>query len=323
MTLAVGVDLGGTNLRAALVDVETGALLAEDKYRPTDRAPAAIADAVEQAVRRVDPDGRRRGVGIGIAAMLRGWTGIVVNAPNLGWREVAFRALVEGRLPGERIELFNDLNAIALGEQRYGAGRGSQHVLCVYIGTGIGAGLVLDGRLYIGATHLAGEIGHAKVVLEGGRACGCGAHGCLEAYASGKNIAARAHEELVTRSSAAVGLAGSVEAVHAGHLDEAARGGDAYALSLWDEVSRHAGLALGAAITLLNPERLVLGGGVLSGAPLLAERVHARLRQAANAASLEGFSIVDTALGDHAGVLGAAAGVVDLAEAGPARGAAR
>ena len=309
--IAVGVDLGGTNLRAALVDVPSGQLLAEDKRPHVDRSPDAVAASLAAAVRAVDPEHRRGGLGVGIAAMLRGWTGVVIKAPNLGWREVAFRQALETRLPGEPIELYNDLNAIALGEARYGGARGTRDVLCVYLGTGIGAGLVVDGRLYAGATHLAGEIGHAKVVLEGGRLCGCGEHGCLEAYASGTHIAQRAREELQTRPSLAIELAGGADKVHAGHLDEAARRGDAYAEALWDEVSRHVGLALGAAVTLLNPSRLVVGGGVLAGAPRLGELVRARLRRAANPPSLGGFELVETTLGDHAGVLGAAAAILD------------
>jgi glucokinase len=311
MTVAVGVDLGGTNLRAALIDTKEGAILAEDKRPHIDRSPQAIADAFAAAVRTVDPHQRRAGVGCGIAAMLRGWTGVVINAPNLGWREVAFRALVEERLPGEPIELYNDLNAIALGEARYGGARGTRDVLCVYIGTGLGSGIVIDGKLRAGSTHLAGELGHAKVVLDGGRLCGCGEHGCLEAYVSGNHIAARAREELKTHKSIAIEIAGAVDNVHAGHLDEAARRHDPYALALWDELSRYAGLSLGTAVQLVNPARLVLGGGVVAGAPKLASQIRDRIRHAANPASLAGFEIVDTTLGDHAGVLGAAAAILD------------
>jgi glucokinase len=310
--LAVGIDLGGTNLRAALVSVSDGKILQQTKRKLEQREPDQVARAIAELTAEVDPDRKRTGVGIGIAAMLRGFTGVVVNAPNLGWREVDFRSLVKSALAdGAPVELYNDLNAIALGEQRYGAGRGHKDVLCVYVGTGVGAGLVLDGRLYSGASHLAGELGHVKVVLENGRLCGCGARGCLEAYTSGTHIAQRAREELATRTSAAVELAGSREAVHAGHLDEAARRGDAYALGLWDEISRTLGLALGAAVTLVNPSRLVTGGGVFTGAPLLAEKVRERLRVAANAPSLVGFDIVETNLGDHAGVLGASAAISD------------
>ena len=315
-TLAVGIDLGGTNLRAALVDVIDGKLLHQAKHKLVDRSPETVAKAIAELTAEVDPDRRRVGVGIGIAAMLRGSTGVVVNAPNLGWREVDFRSLVIAALAtGEPVDLYNDLHAITLGEQRFGSARGAHDVLCVYIGTGVGAGMVLAGRLYAGATHLAGEMGHLKVVLENGRLCGCGARGCLEAYTSGTHIAQRAREELQTRQSLAVEIAGSREAVHAGHLDEAARKGDAYALGLWDEISRILGLALGAAVTTLNPSRLVLGGGVLSGAPLLGQKVRERLHIAANAPSLVGFDVVETTLGDSAGVLGAAAAIVPQGKA--------
>ena len=308
--LSVGVDLGGTNLRASLVDVAQGKLLTEAKLKLVDYAPEAVARALVQLVREVDPDGKRSGVGIGIAAMLRGWTGVVVNAPNLGWREAPFRALVEQGLgTDEPVELYNDLNAITLGEVRYGSAKGTQDALCVYIGTGIGSGMVLGGRLLSGSTHLAGELGHSKVVLYNGRPCGCGQQGCLEAYAAGNNIAKRAREELATQKSLAVELAGGVEHVHAGFLDEAARKGDPYAVRLWDEVSDLAGLALGAAVTLVNPEKLIMGGGVWTGAPRLAQLVREKLLHAANAPSLVGFEIIDTSLGDGAGRLGAAAAI--------------
>jgi glucokinase len=306
MTLAVGVDLGGTNARAALVDVERGATLGGEAKLPlADRRPEAVAELVERAVATVDPEGARAGVGVGFAGMLRGWSGVVVNAPNFGWREVDFRTLLRARV-GERTELYNDLNAIAFGEATYGAAHGWGDVLCVFVGTGIGAGIVADRRLYIGATHLAGEIGHVKV-RPGGRLCGCGQRGCIEAYASGVNLQARAREELATRPSLAVELAGGLDKVHAGHLDEAARRGDPYADALWTEVSELLGVVLANAVTTLNPARLVMGGGVWKGAPELGRRTLAVFGGVVNRPSLEGFEIVDSTLGDAAGVLGAAA----------------
>ncbi len=216
--------------------------------------------------------------------MLRGWTGVVVNAPNLGWREVPFRALLEQRLAGDTIELFNDLNAIALGEARYGAGaRRARRPLRLRRHRRRRR----PGRS-TGACTPAPPTSRARSATSrwcsGGRLCGCGQRGCLEAYASGTHIARRAHEELLRADAARPSSSpASIEAIHAGHLDEAARGGDVYALALWDEVSRHAGLALGAAVTLLNPTRLVLGGGVLTGAPELGEgaRAPARRRECA------------------------------------------
>lgn len=303
---AVGVDLGATNARAALVDVETGKILAETKMPWTDRSPETVAQIVGAAVRQVDPHNERVGVGVGFAGMLRGWSGVVVIAPNFGWREIDFRSMLRADV-GERCELYNDLNAIAYGEARYGGARDVRDVLCVYVGTGVGGGIVVGGRLYSGATHLGGEIGHTKVV-PGGRLCGCGMRGCLEAYASGRHIQKRAQEELRSgERSLAVELAGGIDHVHAGFLDEAARRGDFYAGRLWEEVSTLLGIALANAVTLLNPTRLVMGGGVWQGAPELARRSIARLFEFVNQPSREGFEVVDTALGDSAGMLGAAA----------------
>jgi len=313
--VAVGVDLGGTNARGALVELATGRLLVEAREPVRGREPETVAALVESVVRRIDPEGRRAGVGIGFAGMLRGWSGVVANAPNFGWREVDFRRLLRARL-GDRVELYNDLNAITFGEGRYGAARGAKNVLCVYVGTGVGAGIIADDELYIGGGHLAGEIGHTKVVPTGGRLCGCGQHGCIEAYASGRNIALRVREELgsieqqasgaVRRTSAAVALAGDVDHLHAGHLDQAARDGDPYARALWDEISLLLGMTLANAVTLLNPERLVLGGGVWEGAPELRRRTTEAYQRLVNAPSGETVVLVDTVLGDTAGVLGAA-----------------
>jgi glucokinase len=308
--LAVGVDLGATNARAALVDVEAGKIVAETKQPWPDshdgRNPQTVAMIVGQVVNAVDREQRRVGVGIGFAGMLRGWSGVVVNAPNFGWREVDFRTLLRAQV-GPACELYNDLNAIAYGEATYGSARGVGDVLCVYVGTGVGAGIVTNGKLYSGATHLGGEIGHTKVVPSG-RLCGCGMRGCLEAYTSGRNIQKRAQEELREgERSLAVELAGGIDNVHAGFLDEAARRGDSYAHLLWQEVSTMLGLALANAVTLLNPARLVMGGGVWQGAPELRRRTIARLYDFVNQPSREGFDIVDTELGDSAGMLGAAA----------------
>ena len=307
---AVGVDLGGSNARAALVDVDDGQILAETKQSWPDgangHAPESVAAIVARVVDEVDPGRERVGVGVGFAGMLRGWSGVVVNAPNFGWREIDFRSMLRAEV-GQQCELYNDLNAIAYGEARYGGARGIADVLCVYVGTGIGSGIVVGGRLYAGATHLAGEIGHTKVV-PGGRLCGCGMLGCLEAYMSGRNIQKRAQEELrAGERSLAVELAGDIDHVHAGFLDEAARRGDFYAGRLWEEGSTLLGMALANAVTLINPSRLVMGGGVWQGAPELRRRSVARLFELVNQPSREGFEVVDTTLGDSAGMLGAAA----------------
>ncbi len=303
--IAIGVDLGGTNVRIAQVDLSAGRLLDERRAIIGSRDPVAVAELLAALVGEVrsKPDVP---IGVGIAGMLRGWSGVVALAPNLGWREVDFRALLRDRL-GAKVELYNDLNAIAFGETSFGAARGVRDVLCIFIGTGIGAGLVADGKLYIGASHLAGEFGHMKVV-RGGRRCGCGACGCIEAYASGANLATRARQELgAGQTSSALELAGSLDRLHAGHLDQAAQEGDPYAVHLWAEVAPLLGLSLANAVTLLNPARVVLGGTVWEGAPRLRELAVEAYLDTVNEPSSEAATLVDTVLGDAAGVIGAAA----------------
>src|SRR5262249_19191826 len=161
------------------------ALGQEVKVALPGHTPEVVADCIADAVRGLT-GAERAPIGIGVAAMLKGDTGIVEKAPNLGWHDVDFRGLIAARLPGRPIRLANDVGAITFGEYSFGAGRGTEHLLCIYAGTGIGGGLIAGGRLITGATGIASEIGHSKVIYApDARLCGCGQRGCIEAYAGG------------------------------------------------------------------------------------------------------------------------------------------
>lgn len=301
-------DIGGTNLRGAIVDGD-GRVLADARVpslglsaEEVARAAKGLAATLEQTA-GVTP----RRVGAGVAAMLPEPGDVVENAPNLGWRDAPLKHLMREALDGRPVDLFNDLDAIAYGEATYGAARGSRHVLCVFVGTGVGAGIIIDNRLLRGHRGVASELGHVRVVPSGGRKCGCGAHGCLEAYVGGGPLLARIAEALAEgRSPRVVELAAGGTA-HVGHVDQAAAEGDAWAAALWDECETFLAVALANLVTVLNPETLVLGGGVLARAPHLWSRVKAAVPRYANAVALTGFSIVDAGLGDDAGLVGAAA----------------
>jgi len=240
-----------------------------------------------------------------------GETGLVLNAPNLGWRDVPLGAMLAHAL-GAPVRVMNDLSAAAWGEARFGAARGVRDVLVVFAGTGIGSGIVVGGRLHEGARGVAGEIGHVKVrpprSEEPPRRCGCGSVGCLEAYAGGANVAAR------VRSEAASGVAtrivdlagGDASRITAAHVEQACKAGDVYARRLWDEVGELIGTAVANAVTLLNPERLVLGGGMLRGSPTLREIVEFHVSTVTSRTAAAALTIVDAERGDEAGVVGAA-----------------
>lgn len=317
----VGIDLGATHLRAALLQPAPASPVRLRELRVEllgGTRPDPVADRLAEAVAEVAGDAPEAPIGVGVAGMLRGHTGIVANAPNLGWRDVPFRALLKDRLPGRRIELVNDLNAIAYGEFLWGAGRGAADVLCVYLGSGMGGGIVAGGRLVEGAANAAGEIGHIKVVRgPSARACGCGGRGCVEAYVGGHRLTERARSELKAGArSGAVDLAGGdLNAVHPGHLDRAAAAGDPYACALWAEIAPHLGGVLASTVTLLNPGRLVMGGGVWTGAPELRRRVIDVYLEQVTAEAAASCEVVDAGLGDQAGILGAAALAMRIVEA--------
>jgi glucokinase len=314
--LALGVDLGGTNARAAVVDRDGGEVVAAHKEPLADRAPAAVVEVVRRAVGEAASaaglDPRAAGaVGVGVAGQCLGRTGMVMNAPNLGWRDVPFGELLGAAL-GVPVRVANDLAAAAWGEKRFGAAQGFDDVVLVFVGSGVGSGLILSGRLHDGATGVAGEFGHVKVrtARDGAapRRCGCGEDGCLEAYTSGVNVAARVREALAAGTETRIReLAGGDPArVNASLVERAARAGDPFARGLWEEVGELLGVATANLVTLLNPARLILGGGVLLGCPGLSAIVRSAFDAAVSRSATKGLTVEPAGLGDDAGVVGAA-----------------
>lgn len=296
MTAVIGVDLGGTNLRVAAFDgLAAGPIAAVRHPVGDDRAVGAVIEALGAAVDAVAAEAgfdRAVPVGVGIAAMLSDRRGTVANAPNLGWRDVDFGARLAARL-GRPLGVYNDVNAIAYGEYGLGAGHGARDLLAVFVGTGIGAGVIADGRLVEGATNCAGELGHVKVAWGADAApCNCGGRGCVEAYVGGVHLQARIRAESKHQ--------------HAGEVDAAAAAGEPWAAALWERSATLLAVAIGNAVTVLNCDRVVLGGGVLGRAPALRARTVAAMEELMPPALWAPLSIVDAALGDDAGLLGAA-----------------
>lgn len=287
---SLGVDIGGTNARAALVDA-SGTLLASEREAWSDRSLESVVATVSRLVQQVAGDAvpKDAPVGVGFAGMVRG--GVVVNAPNLGWRNVDLGSALEQSL-GRKARLVNDLSAAAWGERTAGVAKGLDDTFTVFVGTGVGSALVVGGQLVLGATGVAGEFGHIKVVPEGGRPCGCGEHGCLEAYAGGAKLTEWMRE---------VNLDGTPA-----DLERLALSGHVEARRLYDIASGHLALAIANQVTIFNPSAVVLGGGVLSHCPGLRSRIAEVVGARASAASRQGLQLLDAALGDDSGLVGAA-----------------
>jgi glucokinase len=312
VTIRIGIDLGGSNLRAAAFGDDAALIGSHKEAVGEERAPEAIVERVAQTIERLAGDsGEAVTVGVGVAGLLRDRRGTVATSPHLGWRDVPFGELLRGRLGVRyRLAVYNDMNAITWGEAVAGAARGYRDVLAVYVGTGIGGGLIVGGQLVDGASNCAGEIGHTKVRWDDGAApCMCGGRGCVEAYVGGRYLGARIRRELADRrvsTSVIERAGGSIDAVTPRHVDDAALDGDAWALELWTELAELLAVALGNALAILNSERLILGGGVLGRTPALRAMTEIDLMLVAPPASLEPLTVAVAELGAEAGRVGAA-----------------
>jgi len=225
------------------------------------------------------------GIGVACGSPMDAERGVILGPPNLqSWNPVPIVEILERQF-GLYTRLENDANAGALAEWLFGAGRGRRHVVYLTMGTGIGGGLVLDGRLYRGANGNAGEIGHMRVVDRGGPLCGCGKHGCLEAFCSGPSIARRTRERLAAetdsprtaRLRATVG--DDLDRLTAEHLFAVARAGDPLALQLVDETAHYMGIALANVIQAFNPEVIVLGTIATAQGDFFLDRVRRVVRE--------------------------------------------
>lgn len=306
---AIGIDLGGTKIEGALID-RAGAVLAQTRQltaveEGVDAVVGRIAGCIGALMRDAQPVS---GIGIGAAGMTDSRRGVVLMASNLKWENVPLRDLVIERLGAtwaQRVWVDKDTNAAALGEMLYGAGQGAKHLLYVTVGTGVGGGMVLDGRLYHGATEGASDIGHLVLEPEG-EVCGCGKRGCLETLASGPAIAREAHAALERGESSALVALGH-DGLSAVEVVEAARAGDALARSVLARAGRYLGIALAYYVDLNNPECIIIGGGVSAAGNLLVEPARQAVAERALANNAKAAQIVLAGLGSESGAVGAAA----------------
>ncbi len=307
----VGIDFGGTNVKVGLVSstgrvVRSRVLSSQDVGRPS-RFVEGVGRSVESLTQTVGlAPSQLRGVGIGAPGPVdaaRGLIHFLVNVP--GWREVPLAQQLQRRLRCQCL-IDNDVNLVTLGEWRFGAGRGAKQLVCLTLGTGVGGGLVIDGKLYRGAAGAAGEIGH-MVIDPHGRRCACGSRGCLEAQVGTAAVLEQGRRAIRRGAGPLRRLAHEAQGrLTPALVSQAARSGDAAARKIWTDLGRSLGVGLANVVNLLNPDRIVIGGG-LSNAwglfyPTLVETV---LAQAMDV-SARSVRIVRAQLGDHAGVVGAA-----------------
>jgi glucokinase len=314
----IGVDLGGTKISAGAVSID-GSRVVGVRSAPTqpELGPEGVVDRIYSVIEgtildAVNETGVNRkdivGIGIGAPGPLDRDHGIVVVAPNLGWKDFPLRDRITSRF-GLPATLDNDANCATVGEWWLGAARGGRNVVGITIGTGIGGGLIINEQLYHGASDVAGEIGHTTIDVNG-RHCKCGNYGCLEAYASGPAIATRAREALMREDTASLMPAlvdGQLDKITAELVYDAAKKGDGLANEIVRDTARYLGAGIASLLNVINPDVVVIAGGVTRAGDALFVPLRTEVRRRAFSPAVKAARIVPAELPGTAGVVGAVA----------------
>ncbi|MBN2077109.1 MAG: ROK family protein [Dehalococcoidales bacterium] len=310
-------DLGGTKMVVALVSPE-GKII--DRHRQPTLAQDGPEDVIDRLYSSIDYLLEKNNIlfsqldamSLGIAGIIDTRNGIVDKAPNLpGWENLALRDKINDRYDVP-VYVLNEVDAAALGEYRYGAGKGLNNIALITLGTGIGGGLILDGKLFLGSSGSAFEIGH-MVIKDDGSECGCGKNGCLETLASGTAIGREAKRRIADgeKSILVDMMNGAIENITAERVHEAAKKGDSLASGVIAGASYYLGLGIINMVTLINPEMIIIGGSVARMGNLLLDPVRRMVKDKTFPLMVKKLKIVRARLGEDAGLLGAAAYALD------------
>lgn len=311
-TVYAGIDIGGTNIKYGLVDAKGKVLFREQRPTMADKGADPLMHLVANLsegllYHAAEEEYDVRWLGVGTPGAVEAKTGKVIGvSPNIsGWKGMEIGQILKDRL-NLPVLVDNDVNAMALAESKFGAAIGYKSVLCVAVGTGVGGGIILDGRLWRGATHSAGEIGHITINPNGPQ-CRCGAKGCVEAYCNSQAIIRRASEKLSNGLTPVFEeiLEGPLTGLTIKKLFAAARKGDSIAIDVISESAELLAIGIANAVNILNPEIVVIGGGVADGGAGFVEAVATEVRKKAVGPSGTDLRITKATLGNDAGFIGA------------------
>lgn len=310
----IGMDLGGTNIKIGVVDLDEGKILDSTSIPTLAReGHDAVLQRMSNLVTKIMEQNHLSsaevgGVGIGLPGVLDLEKGTTIFLPNLPgtWPNVPVKSFISQKT-GLPVSILNDVRAITLGEWKFGAGRGVDTMACFAIGTGVGGGLVINGRLHLGLGGTSGELGHQTIDYNGPR-CGCGNYGCLEAFASGPAIAALGLKAVVQGLTTDIGkLVGyDLNKITPDVIATAARQGDQVAQEIYNQVGTYYGIAIANILVSVGPKKVVLGGGVAAAGELLFAPIRKTVRERARVIPVEQVEIVPALLGNNAGVIGLA-----------------
>lgn len=304
----VGVDLGGTAIKVGLCDENGNLLQTYEGETGTEYGADTVLDRIAEYVRLLVSESpyswdQVAGIGAGIAGFLDIPEGIVKFSANLGWRNVPVKKTLEEKL-GKTVAIDNDANVAALGEAWSGAGAGIPNLVCYTVGTGVGGGIIINGRIYQGYSGMAGELGHMAIVpdLEAIQ-CGCGQIGCLETVSSATGIVRMAKDAVGRGDKTSLGL---IPHITAKDVFDAAKAGDEVALRIVNRAAFYIGKSMSLLAVIVNPQRFIVGGGVSKAGDILLNPIREIFKKYTPEAAQENVDIVPATLGNNAGIVGAA-----------------
>lgn len=305
----IGIDIGGTNVKIALVTKEGQIVYSNSVPTRAEMGYEYTVNNIKQAIYDLMKETKTtasdiEGIGFGFPGQVDCNTGVVKLVPNIpGWVNVPIAQIMEDEfhIP-TRID--NDARCAALGELHSGAGKGCQNLICVTVGTGVGSGLIINGKIVRGASNAAGEIGHIKLQMHDGPLCGCGDTGCLEAFVGAPCIVAMAQDYIRGGKSTKFKELANPE-ISSYVVAEAAKAGDKVAQRIFKVMGEYLGIGLASVVNLLNPERIIIGGGVADAGEIFFEPVRKTLKERAMEIAGNTVEIVPAQLGNTAGVIGA------------------
>ncbi|BFH10554.1 ROK family glucokinase [Paenibacillus melissococcoides] len=304
----VGVDLGGTAIKVGLCDTEGRLLQTFEGPTEVAKGPDTVIDNIENYIRRIVEESpydwsQVAGIGAGVAGFTNVKEGVILLAPNVGFKDVPIRAILEERL-GKPVKIDNDANVAALGEAWSGAGKGVDNCVCYTLGTGVGGGIIINGKIVQGFSGMAGELGHIAVIpdLEAIQ-CGCGKMGCLETVSSATGIIRMAKDAVERGDRTSLSL---LEDIAAKDVFDAAKAGDEVAVRIISRAAFYLGKSMAAVAVTLNPERFIIGGGLSKAGEFLFEQIRETFKKLTPEPVTRGVSIVPAELGNDAGMIGAA-----------------
>ena len=304
----IGIDVGGTNVKIALINSEGKILYSNSVPTRAEMGYEYTVNNIKQAIKDLINTTNAtniEGIGFDFPGQIDYKNGIVRLAPNIpGWVDIPIAKIIENefKIP---TKIDNDVHCAALGELNFGAGKCCENFICMTVGTGIGSGIVINGKLVRGAANAAGELGHIKLQMNEGPLCGCGDYGCLEAFASGPSIVKMAKEYLLGGKSTKYQELAGKEEITPHIVAQAALEGDPVAQQIFTKMGEYIGFGLSSVINLLNPERIIIGGGVANAGDILLEPIRETIKKRAMKVAGSSVEIVPAQLGNNAGMIGA------------------